>query len=163
MYPLVVLAALLCASQESDSTFQTKVNLVLVPVVVRDSAGHTVGHLTQEDFELFDKRKRQTISSFSVVERAGGAGTVHGTEPSSLGRSDAVVVGGNSRPERYIVYVFDDLNTDFAIMAGLREAALRHFSRGMPVTDRAAISTFSRRTTMAFTTDQAKIEDTVQK
>ena len=40
--------------QDTDPTFQTKVNFVLVPVVVRDAAGHPIGNLTREDSDFFD-------------------------------------------------------------------------------------------------------------
>src|SRR5208337_2738237 len=57
-------------AQEASITFQSKVNIVLVPVVVRDKTGKPVDNLTKEDFLLFDKGKAQTISRVSV-ERAG--------------------------------------------------------------------------------------------
>ena len=57
-------------TKERVPTFQSKVNLVLVPVVVRDSKGVPVGNLAKDDFQLFDKGKRQTIVSFSAVKRA---------------------------------------------------------------------------------------------
>jgi VWFA-related protein len=157
-----------------DPTFRTKVNLVLVPVVVRDAAGHPVGNLTQEDFQLFDKGKRQTISSFSLVQRASGSRKNEpataaatppglGTAPASAGKPDAKAVGKNSGVERHIAYVFDDLNTAFGDVAAFREAALRHFRSGFPIAGRAAIYTFSGRNTLDFTSNEAKLEDTVMK
>src|SRR5260370_864592 len=53
-------------THDTPATFRTKVNLVLVPVVVRDKQGRVIGDLRQEDFQLFDRGKLQTISSFSV-------------------------------------------------------------------------------------------------
>src|SRR5271170_7942547 len=52
--------------RDAPFTFSTGVNLVLVPVVVRDRQGHAIGTLKKEDFQLFDKGKPQTISRFSV-------------------------------------------------------------------------------------------------
>src|SRR6478672_4047477 len=59
------------SSHDTPATFKAKVNLVLVPVVVRDAEGHAIGNLRQEDFQLFDKGKPQLISRFSVEKSAG--------------------------------------------------------------------------------------------
>ena len=58
-------------SHDAPATFQTKVNLVLVPVVVRDRLGKALGTLHKEDFQLFDKGKPQVISRFSVETARG--------------------------------------------------------------------------------------------
>src|SRR6266851_2807956 len=63
------------SSHDTPATFKAKVNLVLVPVVVRDSQGRAIGNLKQENFQLFDKSKPQVISKFSV-EKSGGAATL---------------------------------------------------------------------------------------
>src|SRR3984957_8814984 len=52
--------------RDAPFTFSTGVNLVLVPVVVRDREGHAIGTLKKEDFQLFDKGKLQEISKFSI-------------------------------------------------------------------------------------------------
>jgi hypothetical protein len=57
-------------SREVPATFRTRVNLVLVPVVVRDKEGRPVGNLARDDFQLFDERKPQVITKFAV-ENAG--------------------------------------------------------------------------------------------
>jgi hypothetical protein len=43
------------SSHDTPATFSAKVNLVMVPVVVRDAKGKAVGTLQKEDFQLFDK------------------------------------------------------------------------------------------------------------
>src|SRR6266496_6395997 len=122
--------------QASNPTFQTKVNLVLVPVVVRDAAGRPIGNLTRDDFQIFDKGKLQTISSFSVLEHTNNA-TINqsvgaarpqgsGTELAGAKTRPAEAVNTNIRPERYIVYVFDDLNTTFTYVTYAREAVLQY-------------------------------------
>ena len=53
-------------TQDSAATFKVRVNLVLVRVVVRDNQGKVVTNLRREDFQLFDNRKPQAITSFST-------------------------------------------------------------------------------------------------
>src|ERR1700686_3951145 len=52
------------AAHDEPTTFKVNVRLVLVRTVVRDSQGHAVGNLHQEDFQVFDKGKPQVISHF---------------------------------------------------------------------------------------------------
>src|SRR5580658_9871088 len=59
-------------SHEAPATFSSRINLVTVPVVVRDRDGRPVGSLRQEDFQLFDKGKPQVITKFSI-ETSGSA------------------------------------------------------------------------------------------
>src|SRR5580658_4891251 len=50
------------ASRDAPATFSAKVNLVMVPVVVRDGKGKAIGTLQKEDLQLFDKGKPQLVS-----------------------------------------------------------------------------------------------------
>jgi len=45
---------------------RTQVQLVEVPVVVREGRQRTVGGLTKGDFEIYDNGKKQAITAFSV-------------------------------------------------------------------------------------------------
>jgi hypothetical protein len=49
------------SATDSTPTFQSRVNLVTVPVVVRNKDGKAVGNLIKEDFQLFDRGKPQIV------------------------------------------------------------------------------------------------------
>ena len=100
-------------TRDTPATFRAKVNLVLVPVVVRDKQGRAVGDLKKEDFQLFDKGKPQAISSFAVetlasqmaepVKPATEAAETSGPEaPAPTNPAD--------KPKRIVAYVFDDVH-----------------------------------------------------
>ena len=44
------------ATHDEPAMFKARVNLVIVPVVVRDRQGKAVGNLKQEDFQLLDRK-----------------------------------------------------------------------------------------------------------
>jgi VWFA-related protein len=52
-------------TREETPTFQSRVSLVRVPVVVRDKQGQAVGNLQKQDFQLSDRGKPQYISQFA--------------------------------------------------------------------------------------------------
>src|ERR1022692_2148195 len=68
---LLAMGQMIAQSGDASVTFKAGVHLVMVPAVVRDSKGQAVGNLTRDDFQLFDKGKRQEITQFTV-EKAGG-------------------------------------------------------------------------------------------
>lgn len=145
------------------ATFQAKVDLVLVPVVVRDKQRRPIGHLTKDDFRLFDDGKPQTIASFSTVERAPRArenGRITTAAPMP-GTEQATANG--AKDSRYFIYLFDDVNIRFADMANVRAAALSHFRKNFAGGDHAAIYSLSGKTTVDFTTDRERLEGTVSK
>jgi VWFA-related protein len=85
-----------------------KVNEVIVPVVVRNAQGDSVGTLTKEDFQVFDDGKLQTLTGFSVTERTGESNPAVALAPAN--NSSPVAPQPLSHAERSVVYVFDDLN-----------------------------------------------------
>jgi VWFA-related protein len=145
--------------KDAAPTFQSKVNLVLVPVVVRDGQGHAIGDLTKDDFQLFDKGKLQTIASFSVQKRGGAAqGNDKSASLDAAGRPQVVFA-----PERYVAYLFDDLNITFGDLVNVKKAATNHMAKGLDTYDRAAIYTTSGQTALDFTDDRQKLEETLNK
>ena len=154
-------------SHDSSATFTARVNLVMVPVVVRDKQGHAIGTLQQSDFQLFDKGKLQTISKFSVEKLAGNRGATPAIElhaspadpeapkPSETAKLEA--------PNHFIAYLFDDLHLAFGDIAQARIAAARHLRDTLQPTDRAAIYTTSGQDMLDFTDDQAKMQETLER
>jgi VWFA-related protein len=152
------------ATHDEPTTFKVNSKLVVVRAVVRDSQGHAVGHLHQEDFQVFDKGKLQVITQFDV-EQPGALAAKSRQE--SEKNSDAPVGDASSSPgnapptpERFVAYLFDDVHLEFGDLAHVREAAERHFAT-LKSTDRAAIFTTSGQTILDFTDDRASLHETL--
>ena len=114
--------------RDTPFTFSTGVNLVLVPVVVRDREGHAIGTLKKEDFQLFDKGKLQEISKFSI-EKAEAPPTLPDTsiETDANGNPQAKPAGPAAQPiaGHFIMWLFDDMHLSFGDLGQTREAAKR--------------------------------------
>jgi VWFA-related protein len=144
-------------SREAPATFKARVNLVLVPVVVRDSQGRAIGNLRKEDFQLFDKNKPQVITKFSV-EKSGGQAAQEAQAAANAGENAAGKPAPAELPEHYTAYLFDDVHLDFGDLARVRQAADRHMA-ALDSTARAAIYTTSGQNTLDFTDDRAKLRE----
>ena len=152
--------------EDSTATFQSHVNLVMVPVVARDAHGVVVGNLTKANFLLFDKGKPQELTRFSV-EKVGSKALVGDATPtdpaappipSSEEDSGPTVVV----PERFVAYLFDDVHISVSDISKIREAALRHMATLRP-SDRAAIYTVSGYPALDFTDDQDRLRDAIMR
>jgi VWFA-related protein len=149
-------------THEETVTFKTAVNVVNVPVVVRDSKGQAVGNLTKEDFQLFDRGKLQTISKFTV-EKAEGKETMV-PAPAEPGQAKDVEVAAPAvptavLPERFIGYLFDDVHVSNNDLAMARDAADRHMKTVLGPKVRAGIYTTSGQTMLDFTDDAEKLHE----
>jgi VWFA-related protein len=108
------------ASQPDKFTIQSNVDVVVVPVVVKNFQGAAVVGLTEHDFQLFDDKKRQVISGFMVATNAKDSSTN--------------ATGGVGHPQsrislhRFVVFLVDDLHITFADLAASREVAKRVLS-----------------------------------
>jgi len=147
------------AQHDEATTFRTRVNLVMVPVVVRDRQNHAVGSLKKEDFTLFDKGKLQELTRFSVEETSNKPGAV---KPQQTLEAPGGEPPAADFPDRFVAYLFDDIHSEFAELARVRDAARRHMAT-LARTDRAAIYTTSGQTVQEFTDESDKLEDALSK
>jgi VWFA-related protein len=150
--------------RDTPFTFSTGVNLVLVPVVVRDREGHAIGTLKKEDFQLFDKGKLQEISKFSI-EKAEAPPILPDTsiETDANGNPQAKPSGPAAQPiaGHFIMWLFDDMHLSFGDLAQTREAAKRVLKESFAPGTRAAIYTTSGHTSLDFTDDRDKLDATL--
>jgi VWFA-related protein len=144
------------ATHEESAVFKTRVNLVMVPVVLRDKQGHAIGSLKQEDFQLFDKGKPQAITRFSVEK----PGRVPVKEAETAGAKPGAPAAWADQAERFVAYLFDDVHLEFGDLARVRDAANRQVAAMQPE-DRAAIFTTSGQTMLEFTDDREKLHQTL--
>ena len=154
------------ASRDMPATFKSKVNLVLVPVVVRDRQGQAIGTLRKEDFQLLDKGKAQIITKFSV-EKTGGppkplSGIADG-DASAAAKLDGPAKPAAPIPERFVAYLFDDLHLSQGDLMQVRAAAARHLDESLKTTDRAAIYTMSGQTMLEFTGDKEALLEAMRR
>jgi VWFA-related protein len=144
--------------------FQSRVNLVPVRVVVHDSNGKVVTGLTKEDFRLFQDRRPQTISHFSVETPASAAQQVVRGEASdaSPGQAISSTAGNLAMPSRFVALLFDDVHLNLQDLMQTRLAALRFLDASVEPTERVAIFTTSGQTQVDFTDDRARIREMVK-
>jgi VWFA-related protein len=144
--------------------FESHVNLVPVRVVVRDSSGKVVTNLTKEDFRLFQDRRPQTISVFTVetpastakqVVRGEAAGQPVDTMTKDLGSRTLAM------PTRFVALLFDDVHLKMQDLLQARVAAMHYLDSSIDPSERVAIFTTSGQTQVDFTDDRAKVRAVV--
>lgn len=153
-------------SHEATVTFSSKVNMVSVPVVVRDADGKPIGNLKQEDFQLFDKGKLQTITKFSLEHTEGtvieyGAAPARTQQPAP--QTTTAAPAKALFPERYVAYLFDDIHLNRGDLLNARVAVNKHLDESLEPNTRAAIFTTSGKLVTDFTNDVAKLHDAVNR
>jgi VWFA-related protein len=150
------------SSHDTPATFKVRVNNVLVRVVVRDSKGKVVSNLKKEDFQLYDGKKLQTITSFATETPQSHVvplTTSPAAESSSLS-ADPAVVKAATLPQRFVSMVFDDVHLSMEDAVFVRDSATRFFGALAP-SDRVSINTTSGQLTQDFTDDHALLEEAI--
>jgi len=147
------------SSHDTPTTFKVRVNLVLVRVVVRDQRGKVVSNLKKEDFQLFDNKKVQTISSFSIETPETRTASAVASTAGAGSSSSADAAGGKAvvLPQRFVSMVFDDVHLSMADATFVRDSATRFFA-ALAASDRVSLNTTSGQLTQEFTDDREALQ-----
>ena len=142
-------------THEELETFQVKVNLVEVRVVVRDAQGNAVGNLKPEDFLLFDDKKPQTITKFTVEPRRSpdAPALPKPAAPAQAASDDTLSLISKPRT----AYVFDDVGATPNDLVLARNAVASHIAK-MPPDEYAGIFAISGQGDQDFTNDHDKLQ-----
>jgi VWFA-related protein len=141
-------------SAVSDAPIRLNVNLVVVPVVVRDSRGHPVADLQRENFEVRDNHKPQSIVQFSLEQS---------DQERSANEGERSWAGKFVMPSRFTVLLFDDVHLDNETFPAVRTSIIRRFNETVSPYERIAIFTTSGKVTLDFTDDRAKLIDALNR
>jgi len=146
-------------SEVTPVTFSSRVNLVSVPVVVRDREGRAVGNLTKEDFQLFDKGKPQVITKFTVEQTGARAAESPSANDGKTAAGTAIpALSKPALPDRYVAYLVDDVHLTPADLLYMRKAMKQHLDGALRASDRAAIFTTAGVVVTDFTGDREKLD-----
>ena len=151
------------SAHEAPITFSSRVNLISVPVVVRDREGRAIGNLQKEDFQVFDKGKPQTITKFSIEKSSSLVEVEAGALKCTARTTPAPISSPPVLPERYVAYLVDDVHLDSGDLLNTRQAMHRHLDESLEPTSRAAIFTTSGMALADFTADREKLHDAVNR
>jgi VWFA-related protein len=143
-------------TKDAPAIFKTRVDMVSVPVVVRDTRGHTIGTYTKENFQVFDRGRPQEILRF-VVEKAGDQAARAAKTVDTVPVEGEPLAKQPDIPERFVAYLFDDMHLPWQDLVRARDAAGRQLAK-LAKTDRASIYTTSGQNVVEFTDDIDKLQ-----
>jgi VWFA-related protein len=149
------------STHDTPTTFKVRVNLVQVRVVVRDEQGKVIPDLHREDFQIFDNRKPQLLSTFNVdsAESRSAALANPSSSPEAAADVERAAIAGKL-PQRFVSMVFDDVHLSLEDATFVRTSAAK-FLESLAPSDRVGIFSTSGQTTQEFTDDRAALRKTL--
>lgn len=132
------------STHDNPLPLESRVNLVPVRVVVRDSNGNAIANLHREDFQLFEDGKPQIVSNFTVETLSSLSGGAAGSSASESKPGEAAPGKPSAAflpPGRFVALVFDDPHLNLQDLMQARIAATSYVQKYLPPTDRVAVFT----------------------
>ncbi len=165
----LVLCAALLAQQDTNYTFHSNTEIVLVNVTVRDKSGNFVRDLKPEDFTVLEDNKPQKVNSFDI-ENTDAVATQDVAQVKVLGQSVAAANAAAAQPaaataasafkDRRLVILFFDLSSMAPDEIDRSAAAAQNYvDKQMAAADLVAIVSLADSLTVNqdFTTDKASL------
>jgi VWFA-related protein len=151
------------ASQEvsthtSAATFSSRTNLVPVRVIVHDSQGRAVTNLSREDFQIFEDKKVQLITHFSVETPTSASQQAVRANVGDLTSEDTQKTGKLELASRFVAFLFDDVHLEMEDLMRARLAAVHYLEASFEPGERVAVLTTSGKKQLDFSDDRKKID-----
>ena len=123
---------------EAAATIKTNTRVVLLSVVVTDTAGKPVRGLKERDFTVLENGKSQQVRGFE--ERGPDTGTSHRAVGANLPPNTYTNYASTSEPGAINILLLDRLNTDGQNLVQARQQLLLYLSK-LPSNTRIALFT----------------------
>ncbi len=150
-------------TQRAPFSFESRTDMVLVPVLVRRSGAH-VGHLQKGDFILLQDGREQSIATFEEV--IGGPVATQQRPPALPPNLFTNLLPDNSRPKRLTIIVVDTVTAPRLNQMEARQAILRFLAKLPEATDPIELIAMTRagiRVIHDFTTSPATLRVAAEK
>jgi VWFA-related protein len=118
--------------------FRTGIDYVRVDVLVSDSKGNPITDLKQEDFELVEDNKPQTIDSFKLINVTGRP--VDGETPREVRSQDVLEQEAQREDVRLFVILLDDYHVRRGASMAVREPLTRFIRNSLGQMDLVGIA-----------------------
>jgi VWFA-related protein len=127
-------------ADETGFALRIDVSSLLIPAVVLDKDGRSVGDLGKEDFVVLDDGKPRTITGFTLVKRPQDTGS-RPSESQTPAPGAAPPVAPQSAPQRrrFLIFLFDDRHMTTDDLPLVKNAASQLLEKPLPDSDYAGV------------------------
>ena len=139
---------------DTGLTLHVNVNVVLVPVVVRDEHEQTIDDLQKQDFAVFDDGSRVPSPDSRSRRRPCLGKPSKSPQHPKVRRRRMAAPQTMALPDRITVFVFDDLHLTNEQISYAQKAAIQTLGDALTDSDLAAIVTTSGNINSGLTTDR---------